>query len=286
MRAEALTIALRGSWHGSYGSTCCPAHEDKNPSLSIRDGDNGLLLFCHAGCAYADVARAIAGKVSANPHFGSTAYRRPKKLNQDRHRDLARTIWENAQPNSGTQAEAYLRERSIQGPLPESLRFDPELRHPTGCRLPAMVGRIDRGSEICTGIHRTFLEPGAPKKTARSPAKAMLGRCAGGAVRLRSGSSALVVCEGIETGLSLCDALDSKFAVWAALSTSGVTGVVLPRPEAFSFSLIIAADGDSPGQRAANALAKKANRLGWNVEIVAPPDGLDFNDLARHSRHG
>jgi hypothetical protein len=29
----------------------CPAHEDRNPSLSIRDGDDGrVLLHCHRGC--------------------------------------------------------------------------------------------------------------------------------------------------------------------------------------------------------------------------------------------
>jgi putative DNA primase/helicase len=29
----------------------CPAHNDPDPSLSIRDGDNGkLLVRCHAGC--------------------------------------------------------------------------------------------------------------------------------------------------------------------------------------------------------------------------------------------
>jgi hypothetical protein len=37
MRAETLTRALGGRWHGSYGAACCPAHEDRNPSLSIKE---------------------------------------------------------------------------------------------------------------------------------------------------------------------------------------------------------------------------------------------------------
>ncbi|NQT73577.1 MAG: hypothetical protein HQ553_12545 [Chloroflexi bacterium] len=28
----------------------CPAHEDKNPSLSITEGEKGVVLKCHAGC--------------------------------------------------------------------------------------------------------------------------------------------------------------------------------------------------------------------------------------------
>ena len=41
MRAEALTRHLGGKWHGSYGTSRCPAHEDKKPSLSLRDSDSG-----------------------------------------------------------------------------------------------------------------------------------------------------------------------------------------------------------------------------------------------------
>ena len=29
---------------------CCPAHEDSTPSLSIREGDDGALVHCFAGC--------------------------------------------------------------------------------------------------------------------------------------------------------------------------------------------------------------------------------------------
>jgi hypothetical protein len=50
MDARALTNALGGHWHGNYGSCRCPCHEDKNPSLTIRDGDHTLLFKCHAGC--------------------------------------------------------------------------------------------------------------------------------------------------------------------------------------------------------------------------------------------
>ena len=37
----------------------CPAHEDRNPSLSIKDTDDRVLLKCHAGCATEEVARAL-----------------------------------------------------------------------------------------------------------------------------------------------------------------------------------------------------------------------------------
>jgi hypothetical protein len=39
---------------------CCPAHDDKSPSLSIRELEDGrVLLHCHCGCSPADVLAAV-----------------------------------------------------------------------------------------------------------------------------------------------------------------------------------------------------------------------------------
>ncbi|MNR26657.1 hypothetical protein D3C85_1438870 [compost metagenome] len=38
----------------------CPAHDDKDPSLSIREADDGkVLLHCWAGCEARDITAAI-----------------------------------------------------------------------------------------------------------------------------------------------------------------------------------------------------------------------------------
>jgi hypothetical protein len=37
----------------------CPAHDDRNPSLAIREGDEGVILTCHAGCLNTDVVGAL-----------------------------------------------------------------------------------------------------------------------------------------------------------------------------------------------------------------------------------
>jgi hypothetical protein len=37
----------------------CPAHDDHHHSLSIGEGDRGIVLNCHAGCKPEDVARSI-----------------------------------------------------------------------------------------------------------------------------------------------------------------------------------------------------------------------------------
>jgi len=38
----------------------CPAHADTKPSLSIREGENGVVLLkCHAGCSYDEIKTAL-----------------------------------------------------------------------------------------------------------------------------------------------------------------------------------------------------------------------------------
>ncbi|BFN26557.1 DNA primase [Pseudomonas sp. SCT] len=44
----------------SKWKACCPAHDDRDPSLSIREADDGkVLLHCWCGCSARDVAAAI-----------------------------------------------------------------------------------------------------------------------------------------------------------------------------------------------------------------------------------
>ena len=43
-----------GQWHA-----LCPAHQDRNPSLSIKDTADRVLINCHAGCETQDVVNAL-----------------------------------------------------------------------------------------------------------------------------------------------------------------------------------------------------------------------------------
>jgi phage/plasmid primase-like uncharacterized protein len=108
-------------------------------------------------------------------------------------------------------------------------------------------------------------------------AKLMLGPTAGGAVPLSEANGALVVCEGVENGLSLLSGLLTEPAtVWAALSAPGLRSVNLPEPAG---RLIIALDNDEAGLSATDALAFRAHHLGWEVVMLHPQQGLDWNDI-------
>ena len=44
--------------NGSY-TACCPAHEDKSPSLAIKEEGGKVLLHCFGGCSVSDVVGAL-----------------------------------------------------------------------------------------------------------------------------------------------------------------------------------------------------------------------------------
>src|SRR5688572_5957837 len=39
---------------------CCPAHDDRNPSMTIRAADDGrILVKCFSGCAFEEIVGAV-----------------------------------------------------------------------------------------------------------------------------------------------------------------------------------------------------------------------------------
>jgi CHC2-type zinc finger protein len=43
---------------------CCPSHQDKSPSLAIRDDNGKILLRCFAGCSVFEIVSAIGMNLS------------------------------------------------------------------------------------------------------------------------------------------------------------------------------------------------------------------------------
>lgn len=279
-----LTLALGGVFRGSYGSAPCPVCQPERRrdqrGLSITENGGKLLLHCFKrGCDFRDIAAAagITPGTFARPDPETIAKAEAERRAEAAKREAqARAIWAETLPIGGTIAEAYLRGRGITCALPYTLRFHPECWHaPTAKRHPAMVAMIEGAAGA--GIHRTYLRPDGTGKAFVTPDRMMLGQATGGAVRLSGASAPLAVCEGIETGLSLPSGLLGEPAtVWAALSTSNLRGLHLPRQPG---RLIIAADGDKAGHDAAETLAERAYRAGWRVWLQPAPEGQDWNDV-------
>lgn len=92
-RLEKVQERGPGSW-----VACCPAHEDKSPSLSIREtADGTLLIKCFSGCSIEAITTA-AGLLVRNlfPHDDRDDYgpRRKVKAPPFPWRDAIRTLKE------------------------------------------------------------------------------------------------------------------------------------------------------------------------------------------------
>jgi hypothetical protein len=267
-------MALGGHGSGSNWLAKCPAHDDRTPSLSVSDGENGrALIHCFAGCEARDIIAALkarglwdtslsrlwkpmAAPKSCSPHEGAIK------------------LWDETVEAAGTPVELYLRNRGIKLPLPQALRFHPSLWHKSRRSCPAMVALVTNASNRQPmAIHRTYLDP-AGSKANLAPNKMMLGRTSGGIVCLGQGEGGLLIGEGIETVLSAMQA--SGRPGWAALSTSGLKSLDLP-PSIRAVTILV--DGDKPGRDAASIAANKWSALGVQVRMARAPEGRDFNDL-------
>lgn len=281
-KAEDVVEALGGEWHGVSGLAPCPVCQPQRRvdqrGLSVGTGRNGALVYCHkSGCSFKHIRKALEQiGLRSSEACNLQQVDEARKAKDREQRDRARKLWDRAVPIAGSPAERYLRGRGIAGALPSSLRWSPRAFH-IGFQqwFGAMVANVSTG-----GVHRTYFDTvGARLET---DPKMMQGPCLGGAVTLRQGPGPLIICEGIETGLSLGEGhlreLFGPGTIWACLSTKLMQGVILP-PKAGH--LIIAADGDEAGGLAAKNLGLRAEKADWTVEVKAAPHGTDWNDVLR-----
>ena len=60
MKIDELLSRFKGVKRSGSGWTArCPAHQDRNNSLSIGAGDKGIVIKCHAGCSADGVVKSI-----------------------------------------------------------------------------------------------------------------------------------------------------------------------------------------------------------------------------------
>ncbi|PPQ39357.1 Toprim domain-containing protein [Rhodoblastus acidophilus] len=177
------------------------------------------------------------------------------------------------------------------------LRWHSGLRHWGGANWfgPAMVAPAMNGDGFKTGLHATWLhDAGGVDKAPISQAKLMLGDIKGSVVPLTYGPSGLstveasrqgirgplVLCEGIETGLSLALALPEA-RVWAALSIGNIDDA----PVWFDCisSIIVALENDLKPQALAqrDEVLEALARRGKPLTTMQAHQGNDFNDLLK-----
>jgi len=264
----------RDSWQGD-----CPAcNYPEAFSLVVRNGKP--LWYCHA-CQ--DKAALMAALCGGLPLQTASALRVRQKPTDKGRLEFVRRLWGETLPIADTVAERYLAGRRLHSLHIADLRFLPACRHtPTGQIYPAMVAAVRRwpANEV-VAIHRTFLMRDGSGKIDHLQARMMLGSATGCAVQLAQAGEQLALAEGIETALSVLQA--TGIPTWVCLSTAGLQRVMVPDTVR---EVLICADHDPPGLKAAHAAADRLYRLGKQVRLAAPPQaGADFNDILKGASH-
>jgi hypothetical protein len=274
--AQVLGKARR---EGRGWRTICPVHDGF--SLNLADGRDGrLLVTCWAGCDRRDVLAELQRLDLDNWDERESEERRENDGERTR---WAGRLWDRAVDARKSPVECYPRSRGIGIAPPRSLRWLASWKHPSGVFLPAMLARVSNVDDKLVAVHRTYLLASGEGKAAIDPDKASLGPTRGAAVRLGpfDPARALIVGEGIETTLSLMQL--RGLPGWAALSTSGLRNLALPR--AVTRALIaVDHDRNGAGEAAARDAAQRWLAEGREVRLAMPAGFGDWNDVVRGKR--
>lgn len=277
---HAVATALQAKQSGNSYVAQCPICNNKKYTLNIWLGDDGkiglrcyysILGRCHT-IAHIFHLQSLGVDIDQDDITGS----------KNKPSETWPEIWTAGTDIKGTPVDEYLFRRGIDiTMLPEvylkQLKFVPRLKHPTGPRLPVMLGIMRNTLTNATqAIHRTYLNPIGTDKADVTPNKMTLGFPKAGVVKFGEPKAGVIgVGEGIETCLSAF--LMFGMNVWSATSVGGLLTMVFPEDVN---ELIWLVDNDEPGHIALEEAKKHFVNL--KIHPIYPHKGYnDFNDELR-----
>lgn len=251
-----MVAGLHGKWHGSYAMCICPAHADSTPSLSIRQGERGILVHCFAGCENTDVLRAIA---RTKPIINSPT----PDYRENTGSANATRLWNKAVEVRHSLGETYLAGRYLPTKLQDVryLHRCPFGRKPNTMFRPALLVAIRAGVKILA-IQRIALGRTGHK------GKYMLGRPGEGAWAPQFQGGTLAIAESMEDAAAYTKL--KGVPCWSSLGAERMPLIRIPdRVE----HLIIAEDNNRAGRLGALAAIEAHSTDTRKVSRDPPPRG-------------
>jgi hypothetical protein len=286
---------------GAHWAARCPAHADRNPSLSVAEGADGrVLLRCWAGCETSEILRALGLSWSdvfsdGARHDAPRVCRAPKLPLARPPLDEVLALWSACVPViEDAQCEAWFcsrhidpdwtADRDLARALPFNARVEPwaRLRGPwprEGYRIALPL--FDAKGEM-RSLHARSLDPAAKPKAAlpaKFSASGLLLADAAARLMLRTGElwGELWITEGAPDFLTAAttwgDAADPAPAVLGILSGSWTEDVAARVPS--GARVIIAVHEDEAGEKYKSHIAKslegRVQLKRWTARTVGYP---------------
>ena len=270
---RSMFVRLHDSAKGVAGKWSDPATGEHGDLLDVIRESLGLSDF-------ADVAEEARRFLSLpHPEPEPVTFRARTPPVHSGSSEAAHRLWRMTQPITGSVAEAYLRKRGI-----TDLRGTANLRFHPNCywrpegdgpteTWPAMIAAVTDLNGKVTGAHRTWLARDGSAKAPIDPPRKAMGDLLGNAVRFGEAQDVMAAGEGIETILSLRQAMPQMPLV-SALSAGHLAAILFP---ADLRRLYIVRDNDPAGDGARDSLVDRARGAGIEAITLSPMLG-DFNE--------
>jgi putative DNA primase/helicase len=249
------------------------SHADRSVSLALVDGR--VLVHAFAGDDWRQVRDELARRglidwagrlVGSGPPLVEIDSPPPAGARVR----LARTLWSEGRPLERSPAARHLQGRGVPGPWSGELRAHPGVPsvvyRQRGVRRPALLAAIRDGVGGLCGLEITYLTARGERADLPVPRKTVGLRPAGSAVRLSEPAGELLVAEGVVSALSAMKLL--TLPGWALMAAGNLARWTPPNGVA---SVVIAADRDPAGARAAWRLLRRLRQAGLGCRLVWPP---------------
>lgn len=251
--------------HGGYYTAQCPAHDDRNASLSITQGEKGAVLNCHARCQTDDIR--IALDLNWPDLFDNGG-----RMN-DEDRQLAADLWMPCQKNGcGGHKAAEYRYTDEQGDLLYAVARCS--RKGDGCSHAFAQWRPDSGKPH----GKSWGLPGSVRRVLYRLPKVIEAARAGRRIWIMEGEK-----DADRMKLDFPDEVATT-----VVSGAGKSKWKLEYTRYFkgASEVIIVADCDRTGLEFAEEVHGHVSKLVGKVKVVCSPlmnEGADFSD---HRDHG
>ena len=255
-----------------------------------------VVAGCRHGCGFPEIAVAVFGRDTASdwlpPHPLPRPVQRTSKPTTTISPTAVAVLWNQADECEGTPAAAYLRERLAWPPagagfpvIPEAVRWLPAAIVPrslgslpdnaAGCIAFRFTRRLN-SETVVVAIHLDALQSSDGRRTATRWRRSY-GETAGAVFQV----PALVGGKILETAVRIVEGESTALA--AALlnptenirAAGGTSGLALAALEGLSSDcrIVLEADGDAAGRKAAENLYRAARRAGFRVDVETRRDG-------------
>lgn len=283
--------ALRPSSGGWIG--LCPFHREKTPSFHVSDARGTFKCFgCGAwgdvfdfvmltkGLSFQDAVKDLGGEAREPAAVNSILadYERHTAASTDDARRIkhAHEVWLRRAPVLGTLAFRYLYDtRCIKHTIPDILGYVYSAYcSPLREEVPALVAPLQDSAGHVTAVQQIFLcgeTLDAYRDMDGRRIKRTLGAMRDGCVRLGLPDTTLGIAGSVEDALAASELF--SLPVWATCGEARMERVWIP-PEIDS--LVIFADNDEPGMKAARAAQVRHQSAGRSVIIQAPSVSKDW----------